>query len=280
MVRKVLAIIAMSLPLVLAFTVSAFATQGDSTYLPSGGVSPHGGYQTTTKKCGVCHAVHHAGEFGDGLGSEMLLRSTAADACTYCHISPGVSTLIVYNGNSANYSGADNPHGHNFFVGTSVQCTSCHQVHAAASDMENNPFLTAAILKKATTGYDADSDPAHAGTPQPGDNKDLAISKWCTKCHTYWPGVDTDSHTLELADGSHSFSASSYCSSCHNSNTVGGIVSASAFPHYTDGVRFLTSAGTANGGSANATPAVDSQNDGVCLRCHRDGAGNGVGQTF
>lgn len=284
--RKILLGLALSVILLFVLVSAAFATQGDSTYLPSGGVSPHGGYQVNTKKCGVCHAVHHAGAAGNGVGSEALLRSTRADACTYCHISPGVSTKIVYGGVTANYSGGDNTHGHNLTGGgDSAQCVDCHQVHAAASDMTLNPLLSAAILKKADVlkGYDPDSDPPNLGEPQPGDPIDVAITKWCTRCHQYFdaPGGLGDTHVLTVADGTHAFAASSYCVSCHNSDTVGGSVPvASAFPHYTDGVRFLTQSATDDGGSAGATGAADSQYDGVCLRCHRDGLGNGIGQTF
>ncbi|MHB9003613.1 MAG: hypothetical protein ACYC6C_06055, partial [Coriobacteriia bacterium] len=48
---------------------------------PANGSSPHGGYTTATTKCKVCHAVHEA-----QMGGEVLLRSTIADACNYCHV--------------------------------------------------------------------------------------------------------------------------------------------------------------------------------------------------
>ena len=45
------------------------------------GKGPHGGYDSSTNKCKVCHAVHRAE------GAYFLLRSdTQADACSYCHI--------------------------------------------------------------------------------------------------------------------------------------------------------------------------------------------------
>lgn len=264
------------------FAVVAFADT-TSGYLPSGGVSPHGDYDTTTKKCAVCHAVHKAEP-----GGEALLRSTRADACTYCHISPGVSTKIVYEGVAANYSSSDFTNAHNNAGVTPVMCTSCHQVHAAANAMTGNDYLDAAILTKGVA-YDADSD-GLLGAPATGtaETFDVALTKWCTKCHTYWPGsipgVDMDSHVLGAAgtaDGSSSFTSSTYCTSCHASNTVGGVVTTgSAFPHYTDGARFLTAAETSAGGTVNATYTTDSQYDGVCLRCHRNGAGSGIGKTM
>ncbi|MBA4371042.1 MAG: hypothetical protein C0418_05645 [Coriobacteriaceae bacterium] len=272
----------LSILFIFVLATPAFASEGDSTYIPSGGVSPHGGYQVSSKKCAVCHAVHHAGAAGNGVGSEVLLRSDVANACTYCHISPGVSTLIVYGGQAANYSGTDFNNSHNSWGGTSgVTCTTCHQVHAAASQMTSNAALTALILTKSGVGYDADSD-GLTGAPLVGDSKDLAVTKWCTRCHLYWPGADVDSHILTAPpSGTFAFSASAFCVSCHASNTVGNVVTTgSAFPHYTDGARFLTSSLTSAGGSVGATKAADPEYDGVCLRCHRNGAGVGIGQTF
>lgn len=282
MVKRMVAGFALTVVLVLPMGAVAFA-DANSGYLANPvGQNPHGGYVVTSKKCAVCHAVHKA----DAPGSEILLRSTRGEACTYCHIDPGVSTKIVYGGVSDNYSASDNPYGHNNFGATPVICTLCHQVHAAASQMTSNAVLTNYILVKANpaVGYDWDSDWANEGAPQPADGKDVAMSKWCTRCHTYWPGTSpdpVDSHVLTVTVGTHSFSGSEFCVSCHNSNTVGGIVpTASAFPHYTDGARFLTQAGGDLGGAAGSVPATDSQLDGVCLRCHRNGLGEGVGETF
>jgi predicted CXXCH cytochrome family protein len=282
MARRIAASLLLSVLFValVSGVAQATATSGYRTNPP--GENPHGGYLVTTKKCAVCHAVHKA----EGVGSEILLRSTRGEACTYCHITPGVSTKIVYGGVTANYSGSDNPYGHNNFGATPVTCTLCHQVHAAASQMTSNAILTNYILVKANpaVGYDWDSDWANEGAPLPGDSKDLAISKWCTRCHTYWPGTapdPVDSHVLTVADSTHSFSSSEFCVSCHNSSTVGSVVpTASAFPHFTDGARFLTQAAASTGGTVGAVPATDAQNDGVCLRCHLNGLGTGVGQTF
>ena len=282
MTRKLFAGLVSTILFVFIVAGSAFATQGDSTYLDAGGVSPHGGYQVASKKCGVCHAVHHAGDDGAGGGSQALLRSSRADACTYCHISPGVSSKIVYGGVQGNYDSADLGNAHNDPV---IQCSGifgCHQVHAAASLMTSNAALTAAIIQKAPLESDYDVE---AGPPGALDAKDLAITKWCTRCHQYWPGTGldaVDSHILTAPpSGTYAFSASSYCVSCHNSNTVGSVVpTGSAFPHYTDGARFLTSSLTSAGGSAGATAVADSQFDGVCLRCHRNGSGIGIGMTF
>ncbi|MDP2181287.1 MAG: hypothetical protein Q8K99_01790 [Actinomycetota bacterium] len=67
---------------------AAFDNSGETTY----SVNPHGGYNTTTNKCKVCHAVHRAE------GAYYLLRADSQDdACSYCHIGSAHSTKIVYD---------------------------------------------------------------------------------------------------------------------------------------------------------------------------------------
>ncbi|HSK47481.1 MAG TPA: hypothetical protein VLA05_05685, partial [Coriobacteriia bacterium] len=58
---------------------------------------PHGGYDTATNKCKVCHAVHRAE------GAYYLLRADSQDdACDYCHIGGSAhSSKVVYDLNSA-----------------------------------------------------------------------------------------------------------------------------------------------------------------------------------
>lgn len=54
--------------------------------------SPHGGYDTATNKCKVCHAVHRAE------GAYYLLRADSQDdACEYCHLGSAHSATIVYD---------------------------------------------------------------------------------------------------------------------------------------------------------------------------------------
>lgn len=276
--KRVATILVLSLAAALVFAAVAYATEGDSTYLTwSGGGSPHGGYDINTKKCAVCHAVHHAGETGDGVGSEVLLRTTRADACTYCHITPGVSTKIVYDGVSANYSGSDFNTAHNSVAGAS--CTGCHQVHAAANAMTQNASLTVNILKNVTTStLSGDATAA----PLAGDTYDTALAKWCSLCHGYYNrAANGASHVMTTTLSTVAFSGSQYCTSCHASNTLGGVVpTGSAFPHYTDGARFLTSSVTSAGGTASTTKTTDPSADGVCLKCHRSGTGSGVGIMF
>lgn len=66
--------------------------------VPGGGdyQNPHGGYDTSTNKCKVCHAVHRAE------GAYYLLRADSQDdACDYCHIGSAHSSKVVYDLNSA-----------------------------------------------------------------------------------------------------------------------------------------------------------------------------------
>lgn len=271
--KKLSMIFVLAIVMVLAVAGIAYAVEGDSTYLGTPG-SPHGGYDTNTKKCGVCHAVHHAGEFGDGFGSEALLRSTKADACTYCHIDPGVSTKLVYDQVIANYSGADLNNAHSSAGGAT--CGGCHQVHAAASAMTTNALLTVKILKEITS---VPLTGTAEGTILPTDGYEDALAKWCSGCHAYYElEKNNASHVMTAAAG-FGYVASTTCKACHASNTVSGVLDASAFPHYTDGARFLTSAATSNSANVGAVFATDSQYDGVCLRCHRNGAGAGIGLT-
>ncbi len=55
--------------------------------------NPHGGYDSTSNKCKVCHAVHRAE------GAYYLLRANSQDdACDYCHIGGSArSRLVVYD---------------------------------------------------------------------------------------------------------------------------------------------------------------------------------------
>ncbi len=67
--------------------------------------NPHGGYDTTTNKCKVCHAVHRAE------GAYYLLRADSQDdACDYCHVGGSAhSNKVVYD-NAVDPTSALNGH--------------------------------------------------------------------------------------------------------------------------------------------------------------------------
>ena len=286
----------------IAFASPAFAATGDAAYtpwsdvagFPGQGTSPHGGYATSTVKCSVCHAVHNAA--AADRGGEILLASSAADACNYCHVGGAGGYVQVYNGDPNNYAGTDLPNAHNAFEVAGVQqgvtCSKCHQVHAADQAMTSNAYLTTKLLRGAKT-YTAVPSPNYdpvAQAPQSTDDSNTALTKWCAGCHftkggtyTYYSdGYNQQSHVMTTAtatygnpgasySGQVAFKNSTYCSSCHSSQ-----YGSPAWPHWTTGVRFLEAA---DGATATATGAARANQDGVCLRCHRKGP-NGAGLTF
>ena len=167
--------------------------------------------------------------------------------------------------------------------------------------MTNNAYLSTKILKGDKTFDGTNYDP-FALAPLSTDGTTTALTKWCTVCHDsslgvgypYYNGPDWASGTPDVSgmpyvasshvmtddivsytfpDGSTgqvAWAGSGACSSCHASG-----YGTEAWPHFTPGARFLTSAGSV--ASATPDPATDPSDDGVCLRCHRNGTGSGVG---
>lgn len=283
----------------LAFAVPAFATIGGAGYLNwstlggANGTSPHGGYSTTTQKCVVCHAVHNASASG-----EVLLGDTVANACVYCHVNGASAYTQVYNSAPANYSGTDYNNAHNSWnvgaVDYGVTCTQCHQVHAADNAMTNNAYLTQRLLSGPKVWVATEYDPSIGRAPLSTDSSNTALTIWCTKCHGtslggtygyYGAGYDGQTHVMTTATANYAgagasgtyagrvaWADSNYCSSCHASG-----FQTAAWPHYTSGQRFLVTAANSAAASVGAT---DTHQDGICLRCHRDNAGNGIGLGF
>ncbi len=306
--RKTVSIGVIAAVVALAFALPAFATVGDSGYISwdsmggANGTSPHGGFTTTTRKCAVCHAVHNANPFG-----ELLLQSTVAEACEYCHVGGAGGYTQVYGGDMGNYYGTDLDNAHNSWVVGStnygVTCSDCHQVHGATQAMTSNPYLTTKILVggKTYTGTNYDT---FAQAPLSTDTSDTALTKWCTACHDSslgtgnvyyngpdWAGGTPDTSGMPYTQQAHvmtddiltytmpsgettqvAWVGSGQCSSCHASG-----YQTSAWPHFTPGVRFLVSGADAS----ESVAATSSANDGVCMRCHRNaGATLGVGVSW
>jgi len=253
-----------------------------------GQTSPHGGYSTATAKCRVCHSVHAASTV---LGSELLLPTSVRDSCAYCHLRSGSGYTQVYGGDINNYSGTNLPNAHNTWIAGGVEqgvtCTMCHQVHAAQNRMTQNASLTQSLLINWVI-----YDPA-AGAPLAADSREMALTRWCAGCHFNLPPgtsffateYDMGTHIMGPARANYANPAASftgrvawrdstYCMSCHSSDygVPGG------WPHMTAGVRFLESATSAAGVTM---PASIPTQDGICLRCHRDGTGTaGVGISY
>lgn len=144
--------IAVLIAFVAALSTGASAFAADYPYIdwdaggPNYGTSdtPHRDYRTTTRKCGVCHAVHFAGWYQTDNGtpegsmttgvavpgspSELLLRGSVADSCTYCHIETAIGGIVLYGGDKDLYLNEDD-HGHQAAGGAT--CTRCHAVHGS-----------------------------------------------------------------------------------------------------------------------------------------------------
>ncbi|GAV30852.1 hypothetical protein emb_1d0125 [Coriobacteriaceae bacterium EMTCatB1] len=234
MVRKSLFIAAVVAALVLGFAVSAYAIGPVYITWNAGGNNagtggPHQNYQLTTEKCAVCHSVHAAapsnagaGEFGPqatgAAETQLLLRSSVADACTYCHISTNVAGLQVYNGVASNYT-VDDVYGHN--GSTSAECADCHAVHGANTF---KGYIGGKILKKGNEQNEATAtlnalvtaggDVWGATAVSSGDVGDVQVTAFCTRCHkTFSTASET---TITAAgyfvewDGTVTFNSRSY----------------------------------------------------------------------
>lgn len=259
----------------LAMVGSAFAAQGNSGYTTwseastatGAGTSPHANYATTTKNCGVCHAVHHANAAG-----QLLLNDTVANACNYCHVGGGGGYTQVYYSQTSNYTpdtGIVGIENHSSLAG----CTTCHAVHGA-----NTAWHGEFILKLGTYAGAGQLNPSTQATSTP-----MGITAWCTGCHGYYnAGHGGTTHIMTTATANFAgpgntlpanstvaWGNSTTCMGCHDATPANG------FPHYTPNApRFMTH-GIVNN---NANPTAVN-NDGACIWCHVNG-GLGVGKTF
>lgn len=250
--------------------------------------TPHGGYSSTTNKCASCHSAHQAAVesavAGDGQ-PVALLATSAANACTYCHIDVSTrSDLKVYDGDASNYwttgSYETTASAHrSIIVGgvqTGVTCVDCHAVHAATDRLTGNAYLDVNLLRTVSA--------LSTDLPQPTDSPELALTKWCVQCHRD-ASADAPHMGMDmLAGSSYQQGDSSYdgriawqdvtgCTSCHGAGTE-----TSAFPHFVDNAAgFLLSAASA---SSETTYAQSPTEDGVCLRCHRETETSGIGIQY
>jgi hypothetical protein len=128
------------------------------------GRGPHGGYDTTTSKCGVCHAAHTAQTTTDGAGNSIdrHLTRTGSSGCEYCHLDGSVlgagSTTGSKAGNAPVYSNRD----------------------YSLDDPDSSTLNAGAGGGHAITGTQvnipASSDPANPGQP-------LKATLSCASCH-------------------------------------------------------------------------------------------------
>lgn len=353
--KKSLMIVALAMVLVFAFSgiASAKITNGYVSWtdakvnLDGTAATPHSGYTVNTEKCAVCHSVHNAAVAGTawtgtnpwtartGEETQMLLRSSVANACIYCHITTNVGGTQLYNAQESLWTTPTS-------IGTfeenvahnrsSANCVNCHSVHgantyaglAASKILKYDAAKIQAEIIGASTdvtldgGLYATAADARADTTSLG--KDYQVTVFCTQCHANFSRssettlnaagaylyadsayVDGDptandqykSHPMKAAEAEFvangdtvvgaaaAYKDSTTCRSCHDAGLTdeGVIVTDSNFPHYTAGAfNFVNVAADA---AATAVPSGhDAGTDGMCLKCHADGAGLGVGTTF
>jgi len=198
-----------------------YVKAGSSTVLDMQGLvgrGPHGGYDTASNKCGVCHSAHNAIVAVNSSGSvnnQFLTRGTTG--CEYCHVGSGLlySNDTVYSnvGNDPANLGADNS-GHELSdvarpvpasdKTMTLSCVSCHTIHGTANawmptdfygDTRTDGMDTAQygyMLLRANPGDNTDPVPTTtktpAGQPTPDPAVDpvvnqFALSDWCASCH-------------------------------------------------------------------------------------------------
>jgi hypothetical protein len=311
--KKIMLFTVLTTVFVLAFAATATA----DTYIAwdASGVNlegPHADYQTGTTKCAVCHSVHAApvpskvGTTGGvpwtaGTSTEMLLRSTVADSCRYCHIDTAVGGVQIYWGNdgTTNIYGTA-PAGHTGSGGSA--CVNCHAVHGAKTYKGGNeakiikltPGSTARPPQPETIG-DADTafssfgvvrNPASKAIYDTWANAQVSGDKYrqqtvfCSSCH--WNFAESADTTI----GSRSGSTRYYYNNADVSklNRTHAMVAAStafsatnAGPYSTLGAGdsvVASGATTARGGS-NLGIAVAFAGSSTCRACHDAGAVDG-----
>ena len=255
--------------------------------------TPHKDYRTTTRKCAVCHSVHNASPNG-----ELLLPTTVANACIYCHITTTLGSIVIYGGDPANYLLEDD-YGHQAAGGAT--CTGCHSVHG--SNTIDGAIYGTKILHAGNYQTElvddlagGDADAITSDTPPGGvwgygwRSRDVQLSAFCTRCHQNYAYVSSQTiaatglrtHPLRnnyRPSGSlpdiiglgievaiHGVQGCS--DGCHDANdTSGAGVNLRSFPHHVPTADKMLDA-LAPGGGHGHTDAVDSETDDVCLVCH------------
>ena len=145
--------------------------------------NPHGGYDTSTNKCKVCHAVHRAE------GAYYLLRADSQDdACDYCHIGGSAhSSLVVYD------NGKYTENGHTIGASAAIPDSTVEQwteaVTLSSVDSAMNPISEDIQVR----AYDATKASMYRftrhhghgdwGTGRSGYTKVGPLALRCMNCH-------------------------------------------------------------------------------------------------
>ncbi len=136
-----------------------------TTFGNAGTGGPHSNYLEGTEKCGVCHSVHRAPvggvkwdtdpadptvktavaggqydrqefETAPTANTQMLLQSSVAESCDYCHIQTSIGGKQLYAGKTQYRTEGTGLAGSEWDAGFAHHngCTGCHAVHGASNN--------------------------------------------------------------------------------------------------------------------------------------------------
>lgn len=155
--------------------------------------SPHGGYDTTTNKCKVCHAVHRAE------GAYFLLRADSQDdACSYCHIGGSAhSGKVVYD---LNPDGIYTQNGHTIGAQKDIPDSTVRQYASPVELSTTDSNGVTKTIEIEVRAYDAAKNQMYRfgrhhgqsdeGTGRNGYAKIGPLSLRCMNCHQTHGAVD------------------------------------------------------------------------------------------
>jgi len=148
---------------------ATFTGYGGTTFGNAGTGGPHSNYLEGTEKCAVCHSVHRSpvgpgikwdtnptdpsaktavagGQYNrqefETVGSapaQMLLQTTVANSCDYCHITTSLGGKQLYAGKTQYRTEGTGLAGAEWDAGFAHHngCTGCHTVHGVGSNYGN-----------------------------------------------------------------------------------------------------------------------------------------------
>ena len=298
--KRTLLVMSLAAVLVLAFAGSALAYIAPPTYIAWDGAGvnsngPHADYQTSTTKCAVCHSVHAAPGVGYVAGSsngpdvytpwtatgpntQLLLRSSVADSCKFCHVDTAIGGVQLYGGAAGVYGTWIGP-GHT--GQNSSACVNCHAVHGANTYKGAN---TSKILRLLASGNRAPQAEVLGGsgataglfdTQASATNSNLKYEQqtvFCSECHK---NFSRSSDTTIAVSGRKSHSMVSAPSSTFTNATGGPATQYDAAGAVLSAVQTVNTGATFAGGTAIASAASSS-----CRACHTAGGVDQAGVTW